>query len=243
MNDMNYDRRADGYTPVKVQRIFDSCSDKDCLSDLLVTLNEGTLPPEITIVRSRAASVENVCVNVEPIPFNRGFYSIDLTFTFSIEILGYERACSAPVTFFGTAYASKNCILYGSESSVKTFVSGDNNAETPPMDELPTASISVLEPVVLETKICRSCPCMSDPVPTEQRDIHVTLGLFSVAELSRPVTMLVRTRDYTIPKKECCTDADSPCEVFGKLKFPEEEFSPTALLENCECEELDEAIS
>ena len=243
MNDMNCDRRPDSYVPVRVQRIFDSCSDKDCLSDLPVTLEEGTVPPEINIVRSRAVSVESVCVNVEPIQFNRGFYSIDLTFTFTIEIQGYERACSNPVTFTGTAYASKNCILYGSESSVRTFVSGEGEESVTASSDLPTASVSVLEPVVLETRLSRSCPCIPEPSPTEQRQLLITLGLFSVVELSRPVTMLVKTREYTIPKKECCSDADSPCEVFDKLKFPEEEFSPAALLPDCGCDGLDEVIS
>ena len=27
--------------PVEVQRIFDSCSERDCISDLMVTLDEG----------------------------------------------------------------------------------------------------------------------------------------------------------------------------------------------------------
>ena len=55
-----------------------------------------------------------------------------------------------------------------------------------------------------------------------QRNIFVTLGLFSVVELTRPVTIMVPTLDYTIPRKDCCSDSDSPCEVFDKLKFPEE---------------------
>lgn len=249
MNDMNYERRNNENVPVKANRVFDSCSDKDCLSELHVTITEGSLPQDINIVRSRAASVENVCVNVEPIPFNRGFYSIDLSFTFSIEIQCYERACSAPVTLYGKAYASKNCILYGSESSVKVF-SSDNSTDIAPssalLSALPTATVSVLEPVVLETKIGRSCTRIADENVSrqnDQRDIYVTLGLFSVVELSRPVTLMVSTSEYNIPRKECCTDTDSPCEVFEKLKFPEDEFTPSALISSCECDGLDEVIS
>ena len=223
--------------PVKVNRIFDSCSDKDCLANLPVTINGGTLPEGINIVRSRCASVEHVCVNVEPIQFNRGFYSIDLTFTFSLEILGYEKACSAPVTLTGTAYATKNCILYGSESSVRTFTSNDPQTDEPEENfitavNLPTASISVLEPIVLETKIDRipCCDCSkTDTKQNGQREIFVTLGLFSVIELIRPVTILVPALDYTIPAKKCCAESDSPCEVFDKLRFPEEEFSPVSI--------------
>ena len=241
MSDHCLNPSQDG-VPIRVDRVFDSCSDKDCLNSLPVTLSEGELPSDINIVRSRAASVENVCVNVEPIPFNKGFYSIDLTFTFGLEILGYVNSRCTPVTFTGTAYASKNCILYGSESSVRTFTSLDDTEESDDNTNtlnLPKAVVSVLEPIVLETKLCNSQDT-SETQPA-QRNIFVTLGLFSVVELTRPVTIMVPTLDYTIPQKDCCSDSDSPCEVFGKLKFPEEEFSPSALLPVPEeCDKLDE---
>ncbi len=241
MNDQNFGRKPSENVPIRIERIFDSCSDKDCLSDLPVTITDGSLPTNVTVVRSRAVTVENVCVNVEPVPFNKGFFSIDLTFTFRIEIQGYERSCSSPVTLFGTAFASKNCILYGSESAVRTFTSTDNSAVSreniSSEANLPTASVSVLEPVVLETRLGRNS--------AEQREIFVTLGMFSVVSLSRPVTLIVPTYEYNIPRKECFTESDSPCEVFGKLKFPEEEFSPSALAgeSDCCCGELDENLS
>lgn len=225
----NFNSSCDGI-PIRVNRIFDSCSDKDCLSDIPAAIVSGTLSPDINIVRSRAASVENVSISVEPIPFNKGFYSIDITFTFSLEILGYENSKSVPIILQGTAYASKNCILYGSESSVKTFTDSETTV-SPAADAScgsgnpPAASVSVLEPVILETRIDRS---------SSAPQIYVTLGLFSVIELSRPVTIMVPTLDYTIPQKQCCTESDSPCEVFEKLKFPEEEFSPQSL---CAAEE------
>ncbi len=228
MSDFNFNSSCEG-VPVRVNRVFDSCSDKDCLADIPVSISSGTLSPDINIVRSRAASVENVSISVESVPFNKGFYSIDITFTFSLEILGYENSKSVPVILQGTAYASKNCILYGSESSVKTFT--DSETAAPLAGDAscrngnpPSASVSVLEPVILETKIDRNS---SNPNAASQ--IFVTLGLFSVIELSRPVTIMVPTLDYTIPQKQCCIESDSPCEVFEKLKFPEEEFSPQSL--------------
>lgn len=254
MNEYNFNTGGEP-VPVKVSRIFDSCSDKDCLSELPVTINCGCIPQDVNIVRSRCASVESTCISVEPVPFNKGFYSIDINYTFSIEILCYERACSAPTVLTGTAHASKNCILYGSESTVKIFT---NNADCTEKsaDEaidnrtLPLASVSVLEPVVLETKIGKGCPAAPEKAASAnfpgEREIFVTLGIFSVVELSRPVTLMLPTLDYTIPKKDRCCESDSPCEVFDKLRFPEEEFSPAALNGNSEipdCEGLDEAMS
>ena len=73
------------------------------------------------------------------------------------------------------------------------------------------------------------------PPPRPQRDVVLTLGLFYVVELTRPVTIMVTTYNYTIPQKECCADMASPCEIFDKIKFPVEEFSPSKLENNNNC--------
>lgn len=220
--------------PVKVNRIFDSCSDRDCLSNVQITLDECGLPPSVTLVKSRCIKVANICITVEQVPFNRGFYSIDLTYTFKVELMAYEKACSSPMLITGTAYASKNVILYGGESSSKVFTS-DKEASCTNTDmncccetiNLPTASVQVVEPIALETKIVNNsqnpCECGKHE---HERAVVMTIGLFSVVELYRPVTIMVPTYEYTIPTKECHTDVESPCAVFDKIRFPAEEFSP-----------------
>jgi len=237
MSRLNY--ASDG-VPIKVNRVFDSCSDRDCMSDIPVTLDCGELPSDINLVKSKCVKVSDVCINIEPIPFNKGFFTIDLTYTFRVELLAYEKACDQPILLKGTAYASKSCVLYGSESAVKTFSSdGSKIGSTDCCCDtinMPTVSVSVVEPVALETKIGMIC-CGADAKSTESssgsccrmRSVIMSIGIFSVVELTRPVTVMVPTYEYTIPKKECCCETDSPCEVFEKIKFPEEEFSPSAL--------------
>lgn len=220
--------------PVKVNRVFDSCSDRDCLSNVQILIDGGELPSNITLVKSRCVKVADICMNIEPVPFNRGFYSIDLTYTFRVELMAYERACGSPVLITGTAYAGKNVILYGGESSSKTFFSNAANPE-PDMSvncccesiNLPTVAVQVVEPIALETRVGMVCPPAPDgstAVPT--RTVIMTLGLFSVVELYRPVTIMVPTYEYTIPTKECHCDTESPCAVFDRIRFPAEEFSP-----------------
>ena len=224
MYDHNY---YESGAPVRAARVYDSCSDKDCFSGLPVTLESGELSPEINILRSRSAQVENISVNVEPVPFNRGFYQTDLTITFDIEIAGYAQSGAEPVIMRGKAYAAKSCILYGSESSVRTFFSGDAQPAADTSDGLPTAAVSVLEPIVLETRIENICSD-SRQIPG-QRGIAVTLGLFSVVAVIRPTTIMVPTMEYSIPQRECFSESESPCEIFERLKFPEEEFIPLTL--------------
>ena len=217
--------------PVKVNRVFDSCSDRDCFSNVQILMDGGELPANVTMVKSRCVRVSDICMNIEPVPFNRGFYSIDLTYTFRVELLT------------GTAYTSKNVILYGGESNTKTFFSsgeqiGDTNACCETIN-LPTAAVQVVEPIALEARIGSVCgPDGAAPV----RTVIMTLGLFSVVELFRPVTILVPTYEYTIPTKECHADTESPCAVFDKIRFPAEEFTPATLSgsakgESCHCGE------
>ena len=144
--------------PVKLDRVFDSCSDKDCITNLQVVLeNGGDLPPQYTAAKTRCCSIDNICMTVEPIPFNRGYYTVDITYTFGVELLCYERTCDSPALLRGTASASKSVILYGSESSTKTFFSsgariGDTNTCCETVN-LPTASCQCVDPIALETRI------------------------------------------------------------------------------------------
>ena len=229
--------------PIKVNRVFDSCSDRDCISNVPVILDSGELPCNVQLVKSKCVRVADVCMRIEPVPFNRGFYNIDLTFTFRVELLAYTCACDQPKLLHGTIYASKSSILYGSEANTQTFYS--NGAQIGKTDEccevvnLPTANVQVVSPLALETKIgtvCRQCDSGQKPdnLPPTMRTVIMTLGLFSVIELTRPVTVMVPTFDYTIPSKECNVDTETPCAVFDKMRFPTEEFSPMTLNDTCD---------
>ncbi len=228
--------------PVKLDRVFDSCSDKDCITNLQVMLECGELPAQYTSVKTRCVSIDNICMSVEPIPFNRGYYTVDITYTFGVELLCYTRTCEAPAIMCGMASASKSVILYGSESNTKTYFSngariGDTNRCCDVVN-LPTASCQCVDPIALETRICvlPPMPPLLPPQdqenyfpPAPRRTVVLTLGVFSIVELTRPVTMTVAAYPYQVPTKTCSADnTDSPCEVFSRLNFPTEEFAPTA---------------
>ena len=73
---------------VDAMRIYDSCSDKDCLEDLRV-LFPASVQPVVDAsanVRVRDVDVISVYIDMQPIPFNRGYYSIDLTFFFDVSL-------------------------------------------------------------------------------------------------------------------------------------------------------------
>lgn len=239
---------------VDTMRVFDSCSSQDCLEDLLVNVDADTqtLLNSASHVKIPCAEVIDAAFTVDAVPFNKGFYSVDITYTFSVEMEITPCDEGAAQQAQGSCRFNKKVILFGSEGNTKTFRSDQTNA-APVINgcscnccsTLPVASVSVVDPIVLGTKfICNPCQpvqpcgydcndaqgCQDEPVfdPTN-RQVRVTLGQFSVIKLERSVPVLVPVYDYSIPLKECSSNTDSPCEVFDKIAFPTDEFFPKGL--------------
>ena len=63
-----------------------------------------------------------VYVDVEPVSFHRGFYTVDMRFFYHVTLQAY-LSCPAPVTVEGLCVFDKRAILFGSEGSAKIFSS------------------------------------------------------------------------------------------------------------------------
>ncbi len=234
---------------IDTKRIYDSCVSKDCLEDLRVTFfcSSQSLIDNAVTVKCRDCTVETVSIDVEEVPFNRGFYSVDITFYFKLVFDTYSAPCTTPKTAYGYAKFNKKCILYGSDGDVKIFTSTIAAEETDcpvaPQYSNPTAKIQVVDPVVLASDLVDVCDCsvpvitsfpktvldsIDDSFLTETPDkaVLVTLGLFSIVQMERDVQMLVPAYDYCIPDRECNCNTDNPCETFRRIEFPVDEFFP-----------------
>lgn len=242
---------------IEVMRVFDSCSDKDCLEDLEVVF---TSPCDMEAVESasfikcKGVQVVNTVFGIEPVPFNRGFYSVDITYTFSVEIEVFEETGCASKTVTGKTSFSKKVILFGSDGNTRRFSSDDAQNGTSSSgccySSLPKASVTVVDPILLDCRLvtrfknpgcCDSCDSsccnasQESMIPSSKgcsKAVYVTIGLFSIVELARYVTLMVPAADYCVPSKECSTNTDSPCELFEKIKFPTNEFFPRSLEES-----------
>ena len=136
---------------IDAQRVYDSCSDKDCLEDIRVLFPAARQPlvDSATNVRVREVQVITVYIDLQPIPFNKGFYSVDMTFFFDVALDLFGGTGSCPVPVNGVAIFNKKVILYGSEGNVKLFASGCSIDELAPEDcrVLPKATVQVAQPV------------------------------------------------------------------------------------------------
>ena len=245
-------------------RIYDSCADKDCLENLRVHFTEAGqhVIDGACNVRIKDVDVITVYVNLEPVPFNKGFYSVDMTFFFEVNLDVFLAPTSCPVNICGLSIYSKRVVLFGSDGNVKIFNSGsccddlENSAST---KNLPRASVQVAEPIGLSARITCEKPNVCEPpcrIPesinrryggefltsTSGNFVYVTLGIFTIVQIERSVQMLVPTYDFCLPEKECITTSDDPCELFSRLEFPTDEFFPPKVtdfnsenLGNCGC--------
>lgn len=232
-------------------RVYDSCCDRDCLEDLrcYFTPEVQELIGDAISVKLRTAEVLNAYVSVEPVNFNKGYYSCDITFFFLLGFDLYTAPNACPTAINGIATYSKRVILYGGEGNVKLFsnseseVCGDNGNQTVKTTNAPKCVVGAVDPVPLSAHIgeirdCHSgCPipkCVCDCVggnvaancsrgtPT----VFASIGLFTVVQLIRNVQMLVPVYDFCIPEKTCCDSTDGPCDAFRKLQFPTDDFFP-----------------
>ncbi len=234
---------------IDTRRIYDAVSDKDCIRDLQVMFtDEGQeLIDSAGLIKTRCCEVLGVYFEVSPLAFNKGFFSVDMTFFFKIVVTVCNGPTTTPVLVEGVGIFCKKVILFGSEAGVRTFSTNEDLTDT--NNNTPIVTVQVLDPMILASHICeepgQSAPIFSAPIPCEiaekfegsfacvqpARTLYVTLGMFSIVQLMRQVQVMIPIYDFCVPKSEnesAVVDAD-PCEIFSKVEFPTDDFFPPKL--------------
>lgn len=233
---------------INTKRVYDSAADKDCIRDLPVMFTDVGQPiiDAATTIKTRSVEVIGIYFEVEAVDFHKGFYAVDMTFYFKVTVAAYTTPGTRPTRVEGLAVFTKKAILFGSDASVKTFTT--ETALSTGTVNTPIVSVQVVDPMVLACRIC-DCPCNTMPqtfVPPEeiadqfegefgnvvpQRELRLTIGMFSIIMLERQVQILVPIYDFCVPGKESAISsaAEDPCELFDKVAFPTDEFFPPRL--------------
>ena len=232
---------------VNASRVYDACRDRECLEDMRVFFvdRDQELIDNAIGVRLKSAEVCNVIIDTEPVPFNRGYYCVELAIYFAVKVEVTLSPATAPCEVCGVSVYNKKAILFGSEGCVKVFssdfVCGDDDTQSLPSGNLPKVTCQIADPICLGAKletlcdVC--CPCIPKAVsrrfpgcfdhPCGQRSVSVTLGIFMIIQLERQVQMLIPVYDFCMPEKICMEEhQDDPCELFGRISFPTDAFFP-----------------
>lgn len=238
---------------IDTSKVYDSCSDKDCLENLRVYFTKcgQDLVDRAINVKCRKSEIIWVYSDLEPVPFNDGYFTVDIKYFFRITLdvfLGVSR----PQQVEGLATFDKKVILFGSEGRAKKFSSKFKfdgvDRQLMAKSNLPKAIVEVVDPICLNAKLVENhhhhhCSGIMDitSIPDEISDIFdepivsegnskqvlATLGIFSIIKIERDVQLLIPAFDFCIPDKQCIASTDeNPCELFENINFPLDEFFP-----------------
>ena len=243
---------------IEANRVLDSCKDRDCFEDVQVLLTDfgNNILEHTSNVRAKSACITGAYIGLEPVKFNRGFYSVNIKLYVKILLEGCMFGGRSQ-EFEGITVLEKRVVLYGGESNVSVFKSTEDaldycSAPAPCCKgkDTPEAILEVVDPIILNSKVreaedncCKCCCCCAD-VPesiasrfgsplsdSNGRYVTVSLGIFSVIKLVRSGQYLINATEYCIPDKECIsTDDDDPCALFRSMAFPTSEFCATGYI-------------
>ncbi|MBE6550787.1 MAG: hypothetical protein E7665_01495 [Ruminococcaceae bacterium] len=242
---------------IDTYRIYDSCRTQECIEDLrvLVTDADQETLNNASAVRVRSCKILWTQISTEEMPFNKGYFQIDIRYYFYITLdccLGFGNSREVQ----GLAIYDKTVILFGGEGNVSVFQSdiyrqfcsapdlGGMNVTA----NLPRAVVEVAEPVVLSLNMTETCAeptpfSRGEPIPesicacfggsfftdcVRTKNVFVTIGVFSVVRIERPSQIVIPACEVCIPDKTCDSSSaySDPCTLFRSMSFPIEEFYP-----------------
>ncbi len=243
---------------INTSKIYDTCKDKDCCREIRVyfTENGQEIVDRSVNLRVKKAEIIWVYIDVDEVPFNNGFYTVDIKYYFKIT---FDAFCglTRPIELEGIASYDKRVILYGSEGASRTYTSSyrSDDENLPPImtNNLPKAAVDVVPPIALSVRTVDKCDrccgnCNIDVKCIPERicnyfggcfvegcgckAVLVTLGIFTIVRLERDVQLLIPSYDFCIPQKACDGGCDDdPCQLFSTIDFPTDEFFPPSACE------------
>ena len=109
---------------IHTKKIYDSCKDKDCIEDLRFypTQNSQAAIDRAVSIKAGSAELLYAYIDVEPVSFHRGFYTVDVRYFYKVTADAFVGA-ARPVEVCGLCVFDKRVILFGSEGSAKIFSS------------------------------------------------------------------------------------------------------------------------
>jgi len=232
---------------INTNKIYDSCAAKDYLENLhcYFTESDQNIVEHSQGVKIKNTSVLYVMLEIEPIAFRKGFFSVDSTFFFEVKLDMSTGITIPPTTIKSLCIFFKKTILFGSDGEIKVFSSNFNNngLEINNSKNLPKAVVQVANPLSLSAKLhnnlCGNTHEKIQHIPESvtkhfngsfvcgnfSKFVTATIGLFTITHVERNTQMLVVSDDFGRPNNECY-NATSSEEFFTCIQFPTNEFFP-----------------
>ena len=144
---------------IHTKKIYSSCRDKDCIEDLRFypTATAQSVLSTAQGLRGGSAELIYTFVDVEPVNFNRGYYTVDMHFFYRITLQALNGS-TRYTEIEGLATFDKRVVLFGSESGAKIYSSiPEANAIDAPLNltaNLPTAATAAAAAIAARSAVC-----------------------------------------------------------------------------------------
>lgn len=240
-------------------KIFDQCRKQICLTPCILgparcarstsSCSEIIQEGDIIVPPINAASVTmddlTICkiliTKKRPNAFRTGFWDIEIKFVFCYTLTFRDSECNFISCKRATSVFVTQVTLFGSVGSGTAMTTDLINVDGISTSSGPFVSVEAkaagLAAELKLTPKC-SCECSCEEGPSEiPTAVCVTIGLFAVIRLFRPVNMIVRNHGCCVPDECRGTEGTANvCDFFNSLSFPSDMFCPPTLGElnnNC----------
>lgn len=209
-------------------------------------------------IRTKCAEVLWASISVSDVAFNKGYYSVDVRYYFRLCfeacVMGRAREFCGIAVYDKQVvmYGGEGNVSVFSSDTINNSVCADlpASAFTNNPANTPKVVLEVAPPIVLSVKLadrncscgccccsmdqipenlCQSCGCTPIPEDMGIKCLYVTLGLFSLIRIERPVSLLINSAEYCIPNRQSSVLSDNtsdPCTIFKNMSFPTCDFYP-----------------
>jgi len=225
------------------QKVYDSCRRQNCLTEkelgpalsasedpslapaaaddaagLAINGNKIVPPDDAVSVTMGPVSVKSIQVLGKQLnQFKPGYWDIDIKYDMVYD-LTFRNSNGNETVFPGLSVFEARTSLFGSHSNEIAMVTDMYESSSAPT--LTTAPFTWVEAKTmgLESRIMQAA--------SGDREVHVTIGLFSIIKLFRLVHLNVQSKGFCIPKECVGSNNINPCKYFGDLDFPMDVFVP-----------------
>lgn len=234
---------------------------------VLVTDEGQRIMDMASAIRVKSVKVISAVIQTEEMPFNKGYFQINIRYFFHCvldcctgmgtgqDVAGLCVADKSVMLYGGEGGVS----IFKSDVLPDSFCP----VEIPPVHQStnhPRAVVETADPVALRLNVlgCESaknfgsCLLLCSQIPESvcsyfqgrftdpcgsSKVCFLSLGLFSLVRMERPVQLVIPACDSCIPseKEECTLPYQDPCALFRSLEFPVEEFYPEIKECSTEC--------
>ena len=246
-------------------KIFDQCRKQICLTPCILgparcarnsaSCSDIVQEGDIIVPPVNAASVAlddlKLCkiliTKKKENAFRTGYWDVEVKFVFCYTLTFRDSECCIISCKNATSIYTLQATLFGSIGSdtamaTDLVIADGLSASTGPYVSVEAKAAGLAAELKLTTKCSCNCDCNCGcgcednciEVPTA---VCVTIGLFAIIRLFRPVNMIVRNLGCCVPEE--CTGTESAtniCDFFNSLSFPTDMFCPPTLCElenNC----------